>query len=302
MGGEVICNLVLAAQDVVGESIVWDSRRKRLVWVDIIGRRIHALDPITGAHQIWPMAGRPTSIGLCSDGRAILGLERYICLWDWQGTPVPVVEVEPELPSNRLNEGVVGPDGAYWVGTMQNNISDDDGPRDISSATGAIHRYTIDGGLRRVCNDHFGITNTFAFPSNHEIITADTLVNKIYSYEIGAEGQLGARRELSSGFPRGLPDGSCLDAEGRLWTARVCGGGCLTCITRDGHVDTVVELPCSWPTSCTFGGPKLSTLYVTSARFTMTPEHLAAHAQEGGLFALDLGINGRPTNLFGVNS
>ena len=298
----MICNLVLAAEDVVGESIVWDSGRKRLVWVDIIGRRIHGLDPITGAHQIWPVAGRPTSIGLCSDGKAILGFERHICIWDWQGPPVPLVEVEPEQPGNRLNEGVVGPDGAYWVGTMQNNINDDDSPRDITSATGAIHCYTVDGGLRRVCNDQFGITNTFAFPSTREIITADTLANKIYRYEINAEGQLGARRELSSGFPRGLPDGSCLDAQGRLWTARVCGGGCLTCISPDGQVEGVVELPCTWPTSCTFGGPDLATLYVTSARFTMSREHLAAHPKEGGVFAVKPGVQGRPAYLFGAQA
>jgi sugar lactone lactonase YvrE len=298
--GTMSGNLVLAAEDVVGESIVWDAARARLVWVDIIGRRIHALDPATGAHQIWPIAGRPTSIGLCANGGAIMGMERHICLWDWQATPVPVVEVEPDQPCNRLNEGVVGPDGAFWVGTMRNNINDDDSPRDILSATGSIHRYTIDGGLRHVCKDRFGITNTFAFPSRHEIITADTLANKIYAYQIGPEGDLSARRELLSGFPRGLPDGSCLDAEGRLWTARVCGGGCLTCITPDGRVERVVELPCSWPTSCTFGGPDFSTLYVTSARFTMTPEHLAAHPEEGALFGLDIGIQGRPANLFGA--
>ncbi len=293
--------LVLAAEDVVGESIVWDQLRGRLVWVDIIGRRVHRYDPASGEHQIWPMAGRPTSIGLRADGGAILGMERQICLWDWQGDPVPVAEVEPDQPANRLNEGVVGPDGAFWVGTMLNNINDDDSPRDIPAATGTIHRYTPEGDLRRVCEDRFGITNTFAFSAG-ELLTADTLANTIYAYKIGDQGQLSARRVVMSGFARGLPDGSCLDAAGRLWTARVAGGGCLTCVDAKGRVNRVAELPCSWPTSCAFGGPDLTTLYVTSARFTQSAEHLAANPQEGGLFALNLGIQGRPANLFGART
>jgi sugar lactone lactonase YvrE len=66
----------------------------------------------------------------------------------------------------------------------------------------------------------------------------------------------------------------------------------------DGRVDRVVELSCSWPTSCTFGGPDLATLYVTSARFTMSAEHLKANPQEGGLFALEQGVAGLPESRF----
>lgn len=294
--------LVIAACDIVGESAVWDDSRKRLIWVDIIGRRIHAFDPASGRHQLWPVKGRPTSIGLRADGGAILGMERHVCLWDWQGEPVPLVEVEPDRPDNRLNEGAVGPDGAFWVGTMLNNINDDDSPRDIPRATGSVYRCPPDGTVMRVTDDLFGITNTLAFPRSGGLLTADTLTNSIYAYRIGVDGMLHGRKTLQSGFPRGLPDGSCLDAEGRLWTARVAGGACLTCTNPDGKVETIVELPCTWPTSCCFGGANLSTLYVTSARFTMTPEHLAENPQEGALFALDPGVSGVPAHRFGEPS
>ncbi|EYD75406.1 hypothetical protein Rumeso_03053 [Rubellimicrobium mesophilum DSM 19309] len=43
----------------------------------------------------------------------------------------------------------------------------------------------------------------------------------------------------------------------------------------------------------------MRTLYVTSARFTMTAGHLAANPQEGGLFAVDVGVAGRPPHRFG---
>ena len=293
-------DLILEAGDVVGESLVWDDRRRRLAWVDIIGRRIQALDPETGEHRVWPVRARPTSLGLRADGGALVGTERHICRWDWEGEPEPLVEVEPDRPANRLNEGAVGPDGAFWVGTMHQNIRDDDGPAEIPGSTGRLYRYAPDGSLARVTDDLFGITNTLVWPDPGRLVTADTLANTLYEYRIGTDGRLSGRRVLQEGFPRWLPDGSALDAEGFVWTARVAGGACLARTAPDGRIDRVAELPCSWPTSCAFGGEGLRTLFVTSARFTLSPEHLAAHPEEGGLFALDVGVAGLPAHRFGV--
>lgn len=295
------CALILAADCVVGESLQWDDRRGRLVWVDIIGRRIHTLDPETGEHRQWPTPGRVTSIGLRADGGAIVGLERTIALWDWGDDFRIVCEVEPDLPDNRLNEGVVGPDGAFWVGTMQNNIAEDDTPRDISGQNGRIYRYTADGRLAPVTEHRFGLTNTFVWPGADRFVTADTSLNQLYLYRWDpATGLSSDRKILLDGFPRGLPDGSCLDAEGMIWNARVAGGGCLARITPEGDLLQVAELDCSWPTSCAFGGADLATLYVTSARFTMTQAHLDARPQEGGLFAIRPGVRGLPAHRFGA--
>ncbi|MHA1548639.1 MAG: SMP-30/gluconolactonase/LRE family protein, partial [Alphaproteobacteria bacterium] len=107
------------------------------------------------------------------------------------------------------------------------------------------------------------------------------------------------RSVLLEGYERGLPDGSCMDADGYLWNCRVVGGSCVARIDPAGNIDRVVELPCLWPTSCTFAGPDLDTLYVTSARFTMTAEHLAAAPWEGNLFAVKPGVRGRLENRFG---
>ena len=164
---------VFPAQDVVGESLVWDDRSRRLIWVDIIGCRVHALDPLTLAHRIWPLAGRPTPIGLRADGGAILEMERHLCRWDRQVPPAALIEAEPDLPDNRLNEGVAGPDGAFWAGTMLNNINRDDSPRDVPTATGRIYRYDPDVTLTRVCDDLFGIPRTLGVQSRHLVDRVD---------------------------------------------------------------------------------------------------------------------------------
>ena len=88
---------VFDARNIVGESLVWDDRARRLVWVDIIGRRIHRLDPLTLDHESWVMPDLVTSAGLRKDGGAVIGLRKEVALWDFGGplrTLAPI-EVRP---------------------------------------------------------------------------------------------------------------------------------------------------------------------------------------------------------------
>ena len=289
--------LVVDAGDLVGESVVYDHRRNALLWVDICGKRIHRFFLGERHHETWPAPDFPTSIGLRIDGGAILGLRDRVALWDYRDEFRTLAVVEPDLPDNRLNEGRVGPDGAYWVGTMQNNLHPDGSPKAITSNSGAIYRVANDGHVRQLTPREFGITNTMAWTSDGRFLTADTLRNEIYAYDL-QDGALSNKRVFAPPLDRGAPDGSCLDADGRLWNCRVAGGACVACFRPDGALDQLVELPCTWPTSCAFGGPDFRTLYVTSARFTMTPEYIAAHPHEGALFAVEVDARGRPEYCF----
>ncbi len=292
--------LILAVGDIVGESAVWDTRGERLLWVDIIGQRIHALTPASGRHEIWKTPDRVTSIGLRRDGGAIVGLTRTLSLWDFDETFDTFADIEPDIPGNRLNEGVVGPDGAYWIGTMQNNIAPDGSPKDIAENTGRLYRCTADGSVSALSDDRFGITNTLVWTPDGDLITADTLRNELYRYSYApATQRLSDRRLFHRGFERGAPDGSAIDADGFVWNCRVAGGGCIVRFDPEGAIDRVVELPCSWPTSCAFGGADLDTLFVTSTRFTMDASYIAENPLEGGLFAIRPGVKGVACNRFG---
>lgn len=285
--------LALDARNIVGESIVWDAERGALCWVDIVGKKIFRWTPGDATSQQWQMQEIVTSIGLTRDGYAVVGFAKTVELFDFAGRFAPLATVEPDLPENRLNEGVVGPDGSLWVGTMQNNINADGSPRDITASAGSLYRVTPQGAAHRITDDLFGITNSMVWLRNGRFVTADTMQNALYSYAVdGRTGALSDRREFMSGFPRGAPDGSCMDSEGFVWNCRVGGGACLVRMDPDGGIDRIVELPCSWPTSCCFGGENLDILYVTSARFTMEDAHLAANPQEGAIFAIDVGVTG----------
>jgi sugar lactone lactonase YvrE len=293
MGAE----LIFDAADIVGESAVYDERRGALVWVDIGGKRIHRLYLAERRHEAWSVPDFPTSIGLRTDGGAIVGLRDRVAQWDYGGEFRTLAIVEPDLPDNRLNEGRVGPDGAFWVGTMQNNLGRDGAPMDMTRDSGAIYRIDGDGRVSQLTPREFGIANTMAWTDDGRFLTADTTRNAIYAYELRS-GLLTNKRLFATPLDRGAPDGSCLDTGGFLWNCRVAGGACVARFRPDGRLDRLVELPCTWPTSCVFGGPGFGTLYVTSARFTMTAEHITAHPEEGALFAIDFLGRGRPEYRF----
>ena len=289
----------LCVGNIVGESLIWDFRIGRFLWVVIIGKRIHACDADGGRAETWDTPGFVTSIGLAARGGYVVGLLREVVQWTPGGDFVPLAVPEPDLPDNRLNEGVVGPDGAFWIGTMQNNIAPDGSPRDITEATGALYRVTAAGVVHPISDRDFGITNTLIW-DNGRLITADTMANALYAFDIApGTGRLRNRRTILQGFDRGLPDGSAQDAEGAIWNCRVVGGSCLLRLQPDGAVLGCVELPVSWPTSCAFGGRDLDRLFVTSARFSMSAGHLASNPQEGALVRISGAGMGRPSYLFG---
>jgi sugar lactone lactonase YvrE len=291
--------LVLDCKDVVGESLVWSPAEQCLYWVDIVGSRIHRLEPGSGSHQTWSTPQLPTSIGLAKHGGFIVGLRQRITRWRPGGAFETFAVPEPELPGNRLNEGVVAPDGSFWVGTMQENIGPDLGPREITGPSGSLYRVAPDGKVSRLTDDRFGITNTMVWLDDGRFVTADTLRNEIYVYDYDRSAHQLHNRRVLAVIDRGLPDGSTRDASGAIYNARVAGGASVARISStDGCVD-VLELPCRSPTSCAFGGPDLTTLFVASARFGMSAGDLEDNSMDGGLYALEATGHGLPATAFG---
>lgn len=292
--------LCFDARDIVGESIVWSPEEEALYWVDIGGKRIHRLAPGSGRHDLWPVPDFPTSIGMRKGGGFIVGLRREVCLWTPGGRFESLAVPEPDLPDNRLNEGRVAPDGSFWVATMQNNLNPDGSPRNMDRSSGAIYRIDPAGGVRQLTPNIYGISNTMGWTRDNIFLFADTMVNQIYAYDYDPVlHTIDNRRTIVSNHARGLPDGSCLDSQDNLWNCRVVGGAAVAKFRPDGTALGLIELPATWPTSCTFGGKDLSTLYLTSARFTMSAEHLAVHPLEGGLFAIEGAGVGVPEAKFG---
>ncbi|RYE95001.1 MAG: SMP-30/gluconolactonase/LRE family protein [Oxalobacteraceae bacterium] len=289
------CRRIFTGGDGVGECPVWDDRSRTLMWVDITGKRIHRLDPASEVCRTYPTPGIVTSVGLCESECAIVGLRKSIVRWDLASDFQTLALVEEHLPDNRLNDARVGPDGCIWVGTMQDNLTDDGELKEATNTSGSLYRVDAAGKVESLSPRRFGICNTMAWTRDGRFVTADTTTDEIFQFDV-RNGTLAAERPFGRPFGRGLPDGSALDSEGFLWNCRV-GGGCIVRFSPTGDVDRVVDLPCSSPTSCTFGGENLRTLFLTSANLGLDALSRTC-PDEGALFALQPGPSGALENRF----
>ena len=95
----------------------------------------------------------------------------------------------------------------------------------------------------------------------------------------------------------GRPDGIALDRNGGLWVCQF-NGGCLLHYDRNGRLSKRVTMPVHRPTSCCFGGDDLGTLFITTARFAMTPTELDAYPDAGDLYALRPEAGGMARHVF----
>jgi sugar lactone lactonase YvrE len=193
-----------------------------------------------------------------------------------------------EWPTARLNDGRAAPNGDFWIGTMANNVGPNGEPGEAPFGHGVLHRLEP-GGRASVQKRELGISNTVCWSPDHRTFYfGDTQQNTIWAYDYDqAAGEIANERPFFTGFERGVPDGSAIDAEGRLWNCRF-DGGCVVCVAPDGRIDQVLEVPARNVTTCAFGGPDLSTLYITTAAMMTTPADRLA----GSLFAYEADVPG----------
>jgi sugar lactone lactonase YvrE len=97
----------------------------------------------------------------------------------------------------------------------------------------------------------------------------------------------------------GWPDGLCLDDQGGVWSSRWQGGKLIR-FNPDGEIDVILEFPGAWNITCAiFGGPRMDSLYVTSASSKTSGDDVTAKPQGGDLFVVNgLGFSGRERNRF----
>lgn len=92
---------------------------------------------------------------------------------------------------------------------------------------------------------------------------------ELRAYPIGEGGSLGSHRVLHNFYPHRGIDGMCLDVEGNLVATagwQESGPGPMIYVfSPTGRVLETHPVPTDRPTNCTFGGPDLRTLFVTTA-------------------------------------
>lgn len=270
----------------LGESPLWDDLRERLFFVDIDGREIHHVTAEGSSHRAWSAPDRPTALGLTTSGRLIVALAHSIAFFDPDSGTFETL-VAPDLggPTVRFNDGKVGPDGAFWVGSM------DESPERAPIA--ALYRVTSDGKIEKKV-EGLRVSNGLAWDApGTTMYHSDTRGPWIDRWTFDpATGAMSERFRLADlDDAQGRPDGGCCDAAGFYWSAGITSGQ-LNRFARDGRLLEHWDLPVDFPTMPCFGGEGLRTLFVTSLARPGTTDSPEATEPAGSIVAFDAQVPG----------
>ena len=274
----------------LGEGLLWDERNETIMWVDAFVKIINTWNPATKTLIERKYDSLVTSIAKRESGGYVVaaGLKLIVL-----NENLDVIGTSPlEMPNEnvRTNDGNVDINGNYWVGCFAN---------DAKPKQGNLRRISPSLDSKVFLKD-ITIANGIDWSFDNKICYyIDTPTKKVsrFNFNIETSELDGELEAIDVSKYSGAPDGMCVDSLGNLWVA-FWGGGCVRSFSPSGELLAQVDVPATLVTNCAFGGPDLSTLYITCAipsyeDFVKGEEPLA-----GSLFKADVGVQGRLQNNF----
>jgi L-arabinonolactonase len=270
----------------LGEGIVWDERRQALFWTDILSSELWMHVPGTGATRRYDLPDMLGCIALCDDGRLLLALAKRLYLADPDAGETlalqPLQEIEPGLGRDtRSNDGRCDRDGNFVFGT-KSELPDE-------SPIGAFYQFSSRHGLRPLALPAVAIPNSICFSRDgRTLYFCDSSQPRILQCDYASADARVSKPRVFAELPDGAtPDGSTLDADGRLWNAHWDRGRVVR-HAADGRIEREVAIPAGRPTCCAIGGARLDTLYVTTAHDDADGTGTQAVPGAGGVHAFEL--------------
>lgn len=281
-------------QLLLGEGARWDARTSELLRVDILAGRVFR-DRVAADGSLIPVRSYrvPGTVGAIApvEGEAgwLLAAGRDILHLDPDGSLQTVAESVAPF-GTRMNDAACDPQGRFWAGTMA---------FDQHPGGGALYRLSRDGHVAEVLPG-LTIANGLGWsPDGTVMYVTDSGDRCIRAYPFDArEGTLAAGRVLITlDEAVGAPDGLTMDVGGDLWVA-VYGGGQVRRYSPDGQLRQTVTVPARQTTCCSFGGPGLSWLYITTGTEGWTDEARRADPRAGVVYQVQTDRVGIPAAPF----
>ena len=278
---------IVQRPSLVGEGAIWDPARQVLYWVDIIGHKLFVYDPARGTNRSVDTLQAVGTVVPRNSGGVVVALHNGFAGLDPEsGVMRPIADPERDLPGNRFNDGKCDPAGRLWAGTME---------FDGAPGRGALYCLEVDGSVTR----KFGgvtISNGIVWSRDQRTMYyVDTGRNDVQAFDYDlATGAIGNARVTVTNGGSGHFDGMTMDEEGMWWIAIFGGGAVRRYHPESGELLAALELPMSQITSCAFGGPDLTDLYVTSACLRLSAAERAAEPLAGSLVKVTPGVRGLP--------
>ncbi|MGZ3763954.1 MAG: SMP-30/gluconolactonase/LRE family protein [Mucilaginibacter sp.] len=274
----------------LGEAPHWHPEWKKFLFVDIEGRKIGCIDPVT---RIVNERGFDRMVGTVVpslDGKLIVAFKDSIEELDFGiGELKEMIKIEENKFNNRCNEGKCDAKGRLWLGTL--NMED-------KAQEGAL--YCFDGSLKKKL-DKISVSNGICWAANNQTmyyIDSYDYNIKAYDFDLN-EGNITNEQIIVEGMEPGfIPDGMTIDEEGMLWVA-MWGGSCVHRYDpANGCLIGKIHVPAPNVTSCAFGGKDMKTLLITTARSGLDNEQLRQFPLSGSLFYINSNVKGAEMNSF----
>jgi sugar lactone lactonase YvrE len=281
---EIAC--AVDARNLLGECCLWCPVSRRVWWIDIQKPCLQSYDPASREHGVYPLPGRFCGcIALRKSGGLVLALDNGLHGFDPATGKLEFLLQGEHVPGNRWNDGRCDRQGRLWIGTLDIKLE---------RPSGSFYRIGADRSVQQLFGD-VTIPNSIAFsPDDRTLYFADTRKHTIWAFDFDIAAGAISNRRVFAETGQAHPDGSCVDADGFLWNAEY-GGGRITRYAPDGCVDRRIDLPVTNPTCCCFGGDRLDTLYISSAR---PPDAQNPRELDGALLSLNAGVRGLPEAAF----
>ncbi len=276
---------------ILGEGPLWVARENAVYWVDIVSKKVHRYGLSDDTQRTWAFETEVTSLAARQQGGFVGTVRDGFAIIDLDSCAVETIAMpEADLPGNRFNDGKVDENGRFWAGSM------DDGEK---LETGSLYRLDRDLSLHKM-DDNYTITNGPAFSLDGKTLYhTDTAKRTIYAFDFNENDTIGNKRVFVKleAEEEGYPDGMTVDSENCIWLSHFAGSR-ITRYAPEGQALQVISMPVPNITSCTFAGPDLDTLYITTARHLLSEEAIHKYPLSGSLFSCKPGVTGCPTPLF----
>ena len=279
----------------VGEGPTSTGTNNNLIlWVDVLGQRILSRNLLTDEIGSWDIGEDVSFVVPRKNGGMVIGTATGPVIFyedsrcetlptrfdaDGYADPIPM----------RWNDAKVAPNGDLWLGSMAYGVKEN---------VAGLYRLTSENTKLTRIIDNVRVGNGLGWsPDSQTFYFIDSPTRSIDAFDY-QKGSIYNRRSVWSSNidSEEVPDGMAVDSEGGLWVA-FWNGSCLRRIDSNFQVSEEIRFSNRYITSCTFAGPELKALIITTARGE--PGSLDDDPKAGMTFIAYPGVAGLPSKSFG---
>ncbi len=261
--------LCLYEQASFSEGTVWDAARNRLVWSDVVGRRVLACYPDGCVRVVVDATAFINGNAVDRDGHLVHCEHGRRCISrsDHDGEAEPFLTRFHGKRFNSPNDITLAPDGSLWFSdpTFGLSLPKQGSLRAPDLDHRSVYRIDPDGAeVRRMAD--FEQPNGLEFsPDGTILYVSDTSIalggdkHEIIAFDCATSGTLSNRRVFRVVEP-GLPDGFAVDRRGWIWTTSKSG---IQVFAADATPLGEIPTP-TLCANCVFGGADSRRLFIAA--------------------------------------